>query len=427
MSFLRIRWKWMSWAIAALLSVFANAPANAANEFRLKPGSITKVCVSCHDEFGEILKQPHLHTPVAKGDCAGCHNPHTSNHAMLLSAESGAICQQCHAAMFEGETKSAHQVFAEGKCSSCHDPHGSKNKMNLVRPGSELCIECHRDLGERIATNKFKHDPVSDGCVQCHDPHTSKESIKLLVEAQPSLCLDCHDADDASFRQAHKNYPVQKARCTACHDPHGSNTAGILYDNVHDPVDERACGDCHVKPTASAPFGLKDKGLKICEGCHYDLIADALNKPRVHWPVLDDKGCVNCHSPHASREDFLLKAPLTEVCGECHVDTVERQARSQTKHPPVAEGKCAECHSPHSSDYVFLANAPTTIELCGKCHEWQAHSTHPIGPEIIDPRNPNVTLQCSSCHRAHGTEFEHFLYFETTDETCIQCHAELRR
>jgi DmsE family decaheme c-type cytochrome len=409
------------------LAVFAAAPVNAANDFRLKPGKITQVCVECHDEFEEILKRPFLHTPVAEGKCAGCHSPHTANYAMLLAAESGEICQTCHSAMFEGETKSAHQVFVEGKCSSCHDPHGAKNKMNLIRAGSELCTECHKKLGERIAANKFEHDPVTDSCVECHNPHSSKKSVRLLVDAQPSLCLDCHDAADASFQQVHQNYPVQKARCTACHDPHGSNTAGILYDNVHEPVAERACGECHSKPTSSSPLALKDVGSKTCEGCHYDLVADALNKSRVHWPLLDDKGCVNCHAPHASSEDALLKGPLVEVCGQCHADTVERQVRSQTEHPPIAEGKCSECHSPHSSDNVFLANQATTIELCAKCHEWQTHSTHPIGAEVVDPRNANVTLQCLSCHRTHGTEYEHFLYFEKTDETCIQCHVDFRR
>jgi DmsE family decaheme c-type cytochrome len=413
--------------VAVTLSVFAGAPVNAANDFRLKPGAITKVCVECHDEFGEVLKRPFLHTPVAKGDCAGCHNPHTAKHAMLLAADSGEICQGCHEEMYKGETKSAHQVFAEGKCFSCHDPHGAKNKKNLIRSGSDLCIECHVELGERIAANEFEHDPVSDDCLECHNPHSSKKSINLLVDAQPSLCLGCHEAGGSSFRLAHKSYPVQKARCTSCHDPHGSNTAGILFDNVHEPVGERACGECHGKPTSSSPFALKDVGLEICEGCHYDLVADALNKSRVHWPLLDDKGCINCHTPHASPEDFLMKAPMLEVCGQCHADTVERQARSQTKHSPVAEGECAECHSPHSSDNIFLAKESTTIQLCANCHEWQSHSTHPIGEEIVDPRNANITVQCLSCHRPHGTEYEHFLYFETIDETCVQCHKDLRR
>jgi DmsE family decaheme c-type cytochrome len=403
------------------------APVNAAREVRLKPGAIAKICVGCHDEFEDILKRPFLHTPVAEGECAGCHNPHTSKHAMLLAAESGEICRDCHDEMFEGEPKSAHEVFVEGKCASCHDPHGAENEMNLIRSGRSLCFECHGDLGERIAGNEFEHDPVTEDCLECHNPHTSKRSPKLLVDAVPALCLECHETNDPEFRKVHENYPVHKARCTSCHDPHGSNTAAILFDNVHEPVAERECGECHRRPTSASPFALKDVGFEICEGCHYDLVADALNQARVHWPLLDDKGCINCHTPHASPEDSLLRAPMIEVCGRCHADTVERQARSETEHPPIAEGECSECHSPHSSDNLFLANESTSIELCATCHEWQAHSTHPIGEKIVDPRNANLTLQCLSCHRAHGTEYEHFLYFETTDDTCTQCHTDFRR
>ncbi|MBW2493537.1 MAG: hypothetical protein JRE43_02205, partial [Deltaproteobacteria bacterium] len=79
----RFRSFWVFLGAAAWLVVFAGTQANAANDFRLKKTSITDACVECHDEFVEILKRPFLHTPVAKGDCAGCHNPHTSKRAML--------------------------------------------------------------------------------------------------------------------------------------------------------------------------------------------------------------------------------------------------------------------------------------------------------------------------------------------------------
>jgi predicted CXXCH cytochrome family protein len=115
------------------------------------------------------------------------------------------------------------------------------------------------------------------------------------------------------------------------------------------------------------------------------------------------------------------------VCGECHSDTIARQERSPTEHPPIAEGECGECHSPHSSDNLFLLNESSELDLCDNCHEWQTHSTHPIGEKITDPRNENLTLQCASCHRTHGTEFRHFTYFETINDACTQCHSEYRR
>lgn len=409
------------------LLLFATSSANAANDFRLKTGARGELCIECHEEFGEILAKRHLHTPVKERDCAGCHSPHTSKYDMMLSARSGAMCLQCHDEMDASEAKSTHQVFLEGKCDSCHDPHSSDNEMNLLQAGSALCFECHEEKVKTIRENEFEHDPVTEDCLECHNPHFSKASTKLLNEPQPALCLGCHETDDASFRRVHHNYPVEKGRCSMCHDPHGSNQAGILYNNVHKPVEERKCAECHEKPTSSAPFALKETGVALCEGCHYDMLADVLSMKQLHWPVLDERGCINCHTPHASAQEGLLKEPMLALCATCHADTVARQERSQTEHPPVAEGECTECHSPHSSDNPFLTNEATIVEVCGSCHEWGVHSSHPIGEKIIDPRNGNITVQCLSCHRSHGTEYEHFLYFETTNDACVQCHENLRR
>ena len=126
------------------------------------------------------------------------------------------------------------------------------------------------------------------------------------------------------------------------------------------------------------------------------------------------------------RGSLLLDAEAP-LCGSCHADVLERHDRSVTKHAPVEEGNCVMCHAPHSADNPFLFQEDDTIELCGNCHDWQTHSTHPIGETILDPRNENVSLECSSCHRAHGTEYQHFLYFETTNEMCVQCHATYRK
>jgi predicted CXXCH cytochrome family protein len=387
------------------------SPADAANEFKLRPGARGKLCVRCHEDFGEVLKRRFVHTPIAKGDCAGCHNPHTSDHERLLSRPTGEMCQNCHDDMVPAEPRSSHQVFVEGECMSCHDPHAADHEMNLIRPEGELCVGCHKDLGKRIQANQFQHEPVTESCLECHEPHVSAQSVGLLKKAEPKLW----------------NYPVAKRRCTGCHDPHGSNTAPILYDNVHEPVAEGKCSQCHARATSASPFALEDSGFELCEGCHYDEVADIFNKSRLHWPIADKKGCLNCHAPHASPADALMAEPMLGLCGRCHADTVARQERSPTKHPPIAEGECAECHSPHSSDNLFLLNEASEVDLCATCHEWQTHATHPIGERYVDPRNQNLTVVCSSCHRTHGTEYEHFLYFETTNQMCIQCHVDYRR
>jgi DmsE family decaheme c-type cytochrome len=403
------------------------ALAYSQDKFKLKPGARGKICLNCHVNFEDKLKNPFIHTPVKTGDCSGCHNPHTSYHDKLLAADRDKICYKCHQSMIPENSKSAHKVVVEGNCILCHDPHGASNKFNLLRAGNELCFGCHTDMAGSVKSAKFRHKPVEEGCLNCHNPHASTEAAFLLKDNVPSLCLRCHQTDKPSFVSRHMNYPVAKGRCTSCHNPHGSNRGSILFDNVHKPVENRMCNQCHVDPTSQTPFATKKPGYELCMGCHSNFINDVLSKDRIHWPVVDKKGCLNCHNPHASPENYLLKKPMKELCGTCHEDTIRRQERSETKHPPIQEGQCTACHLPHSSDYSFLWNQSSILDVCGNCHNWSKHATHPVGEKFRDKRNKNIPVTCLSCHRAHGTEYKKFIPFTNTTTLCIQCHAEEKR
>lgn len=415
--------------MAALsLAVFISPVCHAAtsNDFHLKKGAVGAVCLTCHTAFKETLNKKFVHTPLKDKDCTGCHNPHTSDHGKLLSADPDKVCFSCHSDIVATGAKSVHQVVAEGKCVQCHDPHASNYRMQLVRPGKKLCFGCHKDM-EKIANYKFKHPPVEDNCLACHDPHASKNNANLLKASSPKLCLQCHDPNKKIFKTQHGGYPVQEGDCTSCHNPHGSNHAGMLYDEVHAPVAKRMCSQCHQPADSAHPFATQRPGYELCQGCHFNMVNDTFNKGLVHWPLVDKKGCLNCHSPHASMTKPLLKGTMLQVCGQCHSDTIARQERSLTKHPPIAKGECADCHSVHSSNNEFMLNKPSVLDVCGKCHEWQTHSTHPIGAKVVDPRDPNLTLDCLSCHRTHGTRFKHFLYFDNSTDLCTQCHTQFRR
>lgn len=399
----------------------------AANPYNLAAGAKGKLCLTCHETFSATMKKKHIHTPLAEGDCTGCHSPHAADHGKLLAKDSSQICFSCHDDMIPPGAASSHLAVSKGECVTCHDPHASDYKMNLLKAGDELCFSCHEDLGKNISQNKYPHSPVSDDCMTCHTPHASADNPSLLKTLAPEICLGCHDPDKKTFKSQHVNYPVEQADCTSCHNPHGSNTASMLYDNVHEPLNKRMCKQCHVEPTSAQPFATLKAGYELCQGCHYDMVNDTFNKDRVHWPLADQTGCLNCHSPHASAEPNMMKAPMKKVCSNCHSDTIARQDRSITKHQPVSDGECSTCHDPHSSNNQFLMAEPSVVDLCGQCHDWQTHSTHPIGAEVIDPRNPNLTLDCLSCHRTHGTEFEHFIYNETINDLCVQCHTKFRR
>lgn len=410
--------------VAGCISVLAFA--HAQDKFRLKPGAKGKLCLNCHANFQERLKSPFVHTPVKTGECTGCHSPHVSSHGKLLASEASKVCYRCHSAVIPQNARSSHKVVVDGNCVKCHDPHAANNKSNLLKAGNELCFGCHKEMGVNATKIKFKHNPVEKGCLNCHNPHASTMAGFLLKDNVPSLCLQCHKADKPSFINQHMKYPVANARCTTCHNPHGSDKAGILFDNVHRPVANKMCSQCHEEPTSQNPFSTKKAGYELCRGCHSNMINETFSKNRVHWSLLGKKSCLNCHNPHASVENSLLKSPLIDLCGKCHSDAIERQERSQTKHPPIKEGKCTKCHSHHGSDNIFLLNQPV-IDLCGTCHDWQKHSTHPIGEKVKDPRNKNLNVSCLSCHRSHGTENKHFIYFSQISEMCTQCHIQYKR
>ena len=434
-------------ALALILASWLAAPATRGqNKFRLKPGATGQVCLDCHTDLAEKLKGKFVHTPVKAGNCVGCHSPHTSTHGKLLSASPGALCLTCHPQVIPEKVVSGHKVAVEGNCVKCHDPHASANKANLLRTGNDLCVSCHKTVGDAVVKASFKHVPVSTDCLSCHNPHASDKAPHLLKNPVPSLCLQCHKPDNPRFTRQHVDYPVARANCVSCHDPHGSSTAGILFDTVHPPVASKRCAQCHEPATAAQPFQTRRPGFELCRGCHSAMVNEAFSKSRIHWPLLDQKGCLSCHQPHAARQKKLLNVAEARLCGQCHKDTIDWQQKLAEKatqekaaaskirsekgtftHEPVQSGSCLACHQPHASDSLRLMRQASVVEGCGGCHDWLKHNSHPMGDKYLDMRNKNLSVDCLSCHQAHGTGYRYMINFPTPTELCVQCHKQLRR
>ncbi|MBI2216921.1 MAG: cytochrome c3 family protein [Candidatus Rokubacteria bacterium] len=429
---------------AILLPWLATPVADGNEKFRLKPGAEGKLCLDCHSDFTLKLKSRFVHTPVKTGNCTGCHSPHTSAHGKLLSASTRSICLTCHEDVLPEKARSAHRPVIEGRCGTCHDPHASSYKGNLSKNGNELCVGCHTTVVDTAAKAKFPHLPVSDGCLDCHNPHASTAATRLLRSPLPALCIECHQPD-AGFTKQHGGYPVGTANCVSCHAAHGSNTRGILFDTVHAPVAGKACTQCHNPPTAAQPFATTRTGFELCRGCHGKTMNETFGKTRVHWPLLDKTGCLNCHEAHASRKPKLLNVDEAALCGRCHGETTAFQRRLTEKakqekprsksrveigsltHDPVQRGTCSACHSPHASNSTRLLNQESTVELCGGCHDWLKHESHPMGERYRDKRSKNLSVDCLSCHRSHGTGYRYLIAFPTPTELCVQCHKQQKR
>jgi predicted CXXCH cytochrome family protein len=211
-----------------------------------------QLCYGCHDNLA--VKQ-HVHTPVARGDCPACHDPHRSSNPALLKATGAQLCLLCHKRNYT--KKHVHAPVAAGQCLSCHDPHQSDNRFHLKKHGSALCLLCHRKgLHEGVSM----HAPMADGgCLRCHQPHDS-DNRKLLIKPFPeefylpyqnehyALCYQCHSSQlvlddqtlsstdfrdgDRNLHNLHVNRPDYGRSCKTCHDPHTSSQAMLIKKNV---------------------------------------------------------------------------------------------------------------------------------------------------------------------------------------------------
>jgi len=424
--------------IGAILAIIFAAPAYPQHKVTLQPGARGTQCLKCHEDVAKKTKQRSVHPLLRKGDCTACHDPHTSSHKNLLISDVSALCRSCHQQVVPDKARSVHQVVVEGNCQTCHNSHGSENSFLLNKSGNALCVECHKDVDMQTREIRFKHDPLlkGKGCLNCHDPHASMRSEYLLVKMVPALCTECHKTNQPSFKRKHLDYNVAETNCDSCHSAHGSNSRGILYDNVHPPVAENKCTACHLAAGTENATRTKKQGTELCRQCHRDSVDAIFSKSRVHWPLTDKLGCLNCHNPHGSKQKNLLEKSTRETCGKCHEDTVRLQQwsidnpKNNNLCEPVKTGSCTTCHAPHGADDILLMPRQSLIgnQICGKCHQWETHATHPIGEKVIDPRDKNLTVECLSCHKACGTGNKpNMMPFETTYDLCIQCHPERRK
>jgi predicted CXXCH cytochrome family protein len=114
---------------------------------------------------------------------------------------------------------------------------------------------------------------------------------------------------------------------------------------------------------------------------------------------------------------------MLATCGKCHEDTLRRQRASRVRHPPIADGRCTLCHDAHASDRPLLFTAEPAVGICRGCHPGAFHG-HQLAARA-HPRNPNVSMDCMSCHRAHGTENDHLLPVPNKGQLCARCHMSM--
>jgi predicted CXXCH cytochrome family protein len=243
------------------------------------PGPVTlkgnQSCLTCHEDFQDLLDNRRFKHSVAGENCTTCHNPHNASQRKLLNAQPNTLCLACHE---ETEKQMAdkfkHAAVTEGNgCMNCHNPHASNVQHLLTRLPFDLCLQCHNKDGmtdpqglkltnmkKLLDANPQHHGPVAQkDCSACHKPHGS-DIFRLLTEAYPStfyapyetktytLCFNCHDEQlvtqektstatrfrdgDRNLHFLHVNKPDRGRTCRACHEVHAAQKVYQIRESV---------------------------------------------------------------------------------------------------------------------------------------------------------------------------------------------------
>ena len=350
------------------------------------------LCRSCH----ESLPQPagfkgSMHPPFAEGTCSTCHEPHGGGGDAHLARAGNDLCSTCHADIVApaGKGEVRHEALDAMECRDCHSGHASAEAALLKKPEGDTCTECHEKT-------RFSHEHppyLTSDCGACHSNHS--RTPKLLAGEVNQVCGQCHEAQLGAIGATFPHPPAKDDNCLSCHAPHGSENKGLLTES--------------------------QKGL--CTGCHDigDLVVQAAaseQPPQVHAPV-DEGRCGDCHDPHGSTRKWLVRDERDGLCYGCH--TKQKVSFMEgTQHAPVAEGNCDVCHTPHGSTAGALRtkNEP---DLCTQCHDFGKP------PLAGSHRGFDVTRStCTSCHTPHSSKEEHLLnpvvHPPFADGDCESCH-----
>jgi predicted CXXCH cytochrome family protein len=401
-------------------------------------------CTSCHADLAGM--EGGHDAPLAKVDCAGCHEAETKQHAASLHGR----------AMKRGDSLAP-------TCASCHGKHDIRKASDPASPVSPLkvpftCGKCHQE-GTVVTRQRNIHQDhilenysesihgegllrkgliVAPNCASCHTahnirPHTDPASSIARAKIA-STCTQCHAQIEAVHRKLIKGELWEKEAhvlpaCVDCHQPH--KVRKVFYAQGMADAD---CLRCHAEPGVRAKDGrpMQVDGREH-QGSRHAKVA-----------------CSQCHSGVNVSHTRPCDAITRKVdCGSCHTEVAQQYAQSRhgrllLEGDPNAPS-CTECHGTHgtlgrlqTASPTFATNVP---RLCARCHrEGQKAAVRYQGPQhqIIESYTESihgkgllrsgltVTATCTGCHTAHSvlprTDPASSVHRQNVPQTCGRCH-----
>jgi predicted CXXCH cytochrome family protein len=363
----------------------------------LDPKADASTCITCHEDK---TKGKAVHSAIAMG-CLSCHEIRVNKditHVRLITAVPYKLCLTCHADKDASKIQGHVHQPAVRDCLQCHDPHTSDNKNQLLKATSgekkdNLCLTCHMQ-GTNVPEKGSRHAALDMGCDTCHTTHKTGPEQTMqnqfhLAKASPALCLDCHDAKDASLQKAHHDQPFATANCVSCHDPHQSASPKLMARFTHPPFADKSCDLCHA-PAKDGKVVLTQADAKaLCVTCH-DEQEKKIETAKVPHPGAQAGECLDCHNPHASPQPGLPKTDAVNICLGCHSDIADA-GKKKVHHQPVFEQGCSTCHEAHGSDNAKLLRVAGN-DLCMECHGPLNNARPTDSDDFVTIFNGKVTM-----------------------------------
>jgi predicted CXXCH cytochrome family protein len=191
--------------------VTCHLPHGSEFPFLLKQGG-EDLCFTCHPGIKEKIdksRSKHAGLYLDK-QCGTCHQPHFSQFENLLSDKELDLCLGCHSEKNTIRSKTpkniaielkktfVHEPLAKGQCAGCHDPHGSKFLKLLSGPYPDtfyapyepdlydLCFTCH---DKELLTSQTTESSTSfrNGAQNLHYLHAA-------IPRKGRTCRTCHQS-----------------------------------------------------------------------------------------------------------------------------------------------------------------------------------------------------------------------------------------
>ena len=238
------------------------------------------------------------------------------------------------------------------------------------------------------------------------------ETRSRAESGETKPCIECHEGF----------YAITKTKHGVKGDARTPEATGKSITG--DPADAM-CGTCHgdltehnKKPRTPGlvpvTFGKKypaEPQNEACLTCHQ-------SGTRAHWQGSKHEqtktSCAGCHRMHAPKDPVMVAETQAAVCFDCHKDRRAELHRVSTH--PTKNGfmSCSSCHASHGSTSQRASLQKNTVnETCYQCHAQLR------GPFLWEHR-PSQD-DCTNCHNPHGTNIAPMLKVRQPF-LCQQCH-----